>query len=57
MSQPEHDPCYQCSALGRLANGRPYCQRGAHYGQAGCLRNRLPAQRWQPRKQPQKGGG
>jgi hypothetical protein len=35
----DRDPCHACPQLVVRPNMAPWCQRGAHYGQTGCLRN------------------
>jgi len=35
----DHDPCYACPQLVNRPHVAPYCARGAHYGQTGCLRD------------------
>lgn len=40
MTTPDRDPCAGCANLIDQRPGiRPYCQRGAEYGQVGCVRN------------------
>jgi len=36
------DPCYACPQLVNRPHVAPYCARGAHYGQVGCVRQPTP---------------